>query len=84
MTMDAGLLLQYALVAMAVAASAGYVFKRQWPAAVRRLRVACAVPLLRAGRAPWLRRAGRWVAPPVQGNGGACGSGCDGCRPARV
>ena len=82
MTMGAGLLLQYVLVALAVAASAAYVFKRQWPGAVRRLRVACAVPLLRAGRAPWLRRAGRWIAPPVQGTGGACGSGCDGCGPA--
>lgn len=79
--MDASVLLQYVVIALAVALSAGYVFKRQWPGVVRRLRIACALPLLRDGRAAWVRQAGRWIAPPVQGNGSACGTGCDGCGP---
>lgn len=79
--MDAGLLLQYVLIALAVGMSAGYVFKRQWPGVVRRLRIACAVMLLRDGRAGWVRTAGQWIAPPAQGSGGACGTGCDGCGP---
>ena len=32
--MAAGLLLQYLVIALAVALSAGYVFKRQWPGTV--------------------------------------------------
>lgn len=79
--MDAGLLLQYVVIALAVALSAGYVTRRQWPGVVRRLRIACALPLLRDGRAAWLRKLGRWIAPPAQGNGGACGTGCGGCGP---
>lgn len=79
--MDAGLLLQYVAIALAVVASAGYVFKRQWPGVARRLRIACAVPLLRDGRSAWLRRLGGWIAPPAQGSGGGCGTGCDGCGP---
>lgn len=79
--MGAGLLLQYVVIALAVTLSAGYVFKRQWPGVVRRLRIACAASLLRDGRAAWLRNAGRWIAPPAQGNGGTCGTGCDGCGP---
>lgn len=79
--MDAGLLLQYVVTALAVALSAGYVFKRQWPGVTRRLRIACALPLLRDGKPAWLGRMGRWIAPPVRGRGGACGAGCDGCGP---
>lgn len=79
--MDSGLLLQYVLIALAVALSAGYVVKRQWPGPVRRLRIACALPLLRDGRPAWLRKVGRWIAPPALGSSGACGTGCDGCGP---
>lgn len=81
MRMDAGLLLQYVVIALAVLLSAGYVAKRQWPGPVRKLRIACALPLLREGRAPWLRALGRRVAPPVLDSAGACGTGCDGCGP---
>ena len=81
MTMDAGLLLQYVVIALAVLLSAGYVAKRQWPGPVRKLRIACALPLLREGRAPWLRALGRRVAPPVRDSAGGCGTGCDGCGP---
>lgn len=80
--MVAGLLLQYVVIALAVVLSAGYVVKRQWPGPVRRLRIACALSLLRDGRAAWLGRIGRWIAPPVQGSdAGACGTGCGGCGP---
>jgi hypothetical protein len=65
--MGAGLLAQYVLIALAVLASAGFIAQRQFPAGMRRLRIACAVPLVREGRARWLRRIGR-----------TCGS-CDGC-----
>ncbi|KAB8162736.1 hypothetical protein FKV24_018225 [Lysobacter maris] len=79
--MERGLLLQYLLIAVAVLASAGYVMQRQMPAFTRRLRVACAVPLVREGRPGWMRALGRWIAPSGTGAAGACG-GCDGCGPA--
>ena len=81
--MDAGLLLQYMVIAVAVVASAVFVVRRQFPAGVRRARIACAVPLVREGRAPWLRRIGLWIAPaPRSGTGGddGCGS-CNACKP---
>lgn len=79
--MDAGLLAQYVIIALAVLASAWFVAKRQFPNAVRRLRIATAVPLVREGRAPWLQRLGRWIAPPSSLNDGACG-GCSSCGPS--
>jgi hypothetical protein len=80
--MDAGLLLQDVLVAIAVLASAGHVATTRFPATVRRLRVALALPLLREGRAGWLLGLGRRIAPaPSIGNGGGCGA-CNGCDPA--
>jgi hypothetical protein len=77
--MDAGLLAQYAVIAIAVLISIGFVAKKQFPAGVRRLRIACAVPLVREGRAPWLRRLGKWMAPAPRTAGG-CG-GCNSCDP---
>lgn len=76
--MDAGLALQYAVVAAVVALSAWMVLRRQFPAAARRLRVALAVPLVRDGRPAWMRALGRRIAPPVAGGGKGCG-GCSGC-----
>ena len=76
--MAAGLLLQYMVVALAVLVSAGFVVRRQFPEGLRRLRLACAVPMVREGRAPWLRRLGRWVAPRPRAGEGACG-GCNSC-----
>ena len=77
MSMDAGLLAQYAVIALAVLASIGVVMRKQFPNATRRLRIALALPLLRDGQPAWMRSLGRWVAPPAKGEGG-CG-GCDGC-----
>ena len=75
--MGAGLLAQYVLIALAVLASAGFIARRQFPAGMRRLRIACAVPLVREGRAPWLQRLGRTLAPP-SASVKTCGS-CNGC-----
>lgn len=77
--MSASLLLQYATIALAVLVSAAFVAKKQFPNATRRVRIACALPLLREGRPGWLRAVGRWIAPPASLSGaGACG-GCDSC-----
>lgn len=78
--MDAGLWLQYGVIAMAVLASVAYVLHRQLPGFTRRLRLACALPLVREHRPRWLRAIGRWIAPRSSAAGGACG-GCDSCSP---
>ncbi|MBU8976110.1 hypothetical protein JI752_008115 [Lysobacter sp. MMG2] len=78
--MDAGLLAQYAIIAVAVLLSAWFVAKRQFPNAVRRLRIAIAIPLVREGRAGWAQKVGRWIAPPAALNDGSCG-GCNSCGP---
>lgn len=76
--MAASLLLQYLLVGLAVVVSSAFVAQKQWPAAVRRLRIACAMPLLREGRARSLRGLGQWIAPkPIAANS-ECGS-CNSC-----
>ena len=77
MTIDAGLLAQYAVIALAVLASVGVVMRKQFPHATRRLRIALALALLRDDRPGWMRALGRWIAPPAKGERG-CG-GCDGC-----
>ena len=77
--MDASLALQYAIIAIAVVVSAWVVLKKQFPGPLRKVRIALALPLLREGRAGWIHRIGRRIAPPgLTANGKACG-GCDGC-----
>ena len=79
--MDRGLLLQYAIIALAVLASAWVVLKKQFPGPVRKARIALALPLLREGRAAWQQKLGRWIAPAgSSANDAACG-GCNGCGP---
>jgi len=78
--MDRGLLLQYAIIAVAVLASAWVVLKKQFPGTVRRLRGALALWLAKPQRSPRLQALGRRLAPPAAGGAGACG-GCDGCGP---
>ena len=69
------------IVALLVLAAAAFVLHDRAPRLSRRLRVAMAVPLVREGRPAWVKRAGRWIAPPrVPSNG--CG-GCNGCEPTR-
>ena len=81
--MTASLLAQYAVIALAVLLSTAYVARRQFPAGVRRLRVACALPLAREGRSPWLRRLGRYIAPAPLAVEGECG-GCNNCGPGKA
>lgn len=81
--MHAALAAQYVIVALAVLVSIGVVARKQFPEGVRRLRIACAIPLVREGRAPWLQRVGRWLAPePRLGGQDGCGS-CNGCDDKR-
>ncbi|MDR7192908.1 DUF6587 family protein [Luteimonas terrae] len=77
--MTAALLLQYVVVALAVLLSAWVVLKKLAPNATRRLRIALALTLLRAGRPTWVRALGRRVAPSPAATG-TCGS-CDSCGP---
>ena len=70
------LALQYVVIALAVAASAAVVMRKQFPNATRKLRVALALPLLREGTPAWLKPIGRAIAPPPR----AAGKGCDGCN----
>jgi len=78
--MDRGLLLQYAIIALAVLASAWVVLKKQFPGVVRRLRGALALWLVKPQRSPRLQALGRRLAPPASGGDGGCG-GCGGCGP---
>lgn len=80
--MDASLLLQYLLIALAALVSAWVVLKKQFPGTARRLRVAVALPLLRAGRPAWLQSLGRRIAPPAAAGDGSCG-GCSSCGPGK-
>lgn len=76
--MDAGLLAQYVAIAMAVLSSIAVVMHKQFPNATRKLRIAIALPLLRDGRAGWIKSLGRRVAPAPRASGKDCG-GCDSC-----
>ena len=78
--MDASLALQYAVIAIAVAASAWVVAKKLFPNAVRGARMAIAVRLVRESRPPWLRALGKRIAPAPASAGKDCG-GCDACDP---
>ncbi|MET0888944.1 MAG: DUF6587 family protein [Stenotrophomonas maltophilia] len=78
--METGLLLQYAVIALAVLVSAWVVMKKQFPGTVRRARGAIALGLVKPQRAAWLQALGRRIAPPATAGGGACG-GCDSCGP---
>ncbi|QNR95950.1 hypothetical protein ICJ04_10260 [Stenotrophomonas sp. 169] len=78
--MEAGLLLQYLIIAVAVLVSAWVVLKKQFPGVVRKARGAIAVRLLRPGTEGWRQSLGRRIAPPATGSAGACG-GCDSCGP---
>ena len=77
--MSASLLLQYLVIALAVLASAMHVASSRFPAGVRRLRVSLALPLLRTGRAPWLRALGRRIAPVPSAMADTSCGGCNSC-----
>lgn len=73
---------QYALIALAVLVSAAVVVRKRLPGVERAVRGRLALLLVRPGRAAWLQRLGRAIAPPAAGSGGACG-GCDSCGPGK-
>jgi hypothetical protein len=73
------LMLQYIVIAIAVAVSAWVVLKKQFPGGERRLRIALAIPLVRETRPAWLRAIGRRIAPVSHTGAEGCG-GCDGCE----
>ena len=75
--MDTGLLMQYVIIGLAATVSIGYVLTTQWPGVIRRIRVACALVLMRTGRPLWTQRIGRRLAP-VASVSPACG-GCSSC-----
>jgi hypothetical protein len=79
--MSTSLLLQYAIIALAVLLSAWVVAKKQFPGSVRRVRIALALPLLREGKPAWFRAIGLWISPVAQSGDSACG-GCDNCGPS--
>ena len=72
------LILQYIVVALAVAVSAWVVFLKQAPNASRRVRISLALPLVREGGSEWLRTFGKWIAPAPKPAGDGCG-GCNSC-----
>jgi hypothetical protein len=72
-------MLQEFIVALLVLGAAAFVLHDRAPGLSRRLRVALAVPLVREGRPAWMKRAGRWIAPPRLASTG-CGA-CTGCEP---
>lgn len=78
MSPQLSLTLQYILIALAVAASAWVVFRKQAPNAARRLRVALALPLVREHRPAWLRAFGKRIAPTPKASADGCG-GCNSC-----
>jgi hypothetical protein len=77
---ETSLLLQYLIIAVAVLVSAWVVANKQFPGSVRKLRVAIALPLLRAGTPAWMQSLGRRVSPVRQSANDGCG-GCDNCGP---
>lgn len=76
--MDRALLVQYIVVAAAVAASAFYVFLTRFPTTARRVRGWIAIRMIDSGSAT-VARIGRRLAPKPSAQDG-CGT-CGGCDP---
>ena len=76
--MDAGLLAQYIVIALAVLASVVVLMHKQFPNATRQVRIAIALPLMREQRSDWMKSLGRAIAPAPRANSKDCG-GCDSC-----
>jgi hypothetical protein len=75
--------LQYLLLAVALGWSVAYIVRRQFPSALRALRVRLALHFLSASRPAWQRRLGRMLAPPpAMAATCAVGASCGGCDKA--
>jgi len=75
--MTVGLVAQYAVIALLVAASAAYTLRRLAPALTTRWQAGVARTLQRPGRAALVRRIGRALQPRAAT--GDCGDGCGTC-----
>ena len=80
--MQIALPLQYLVIVIAVLLSLWVVLNQKLPGTLRRFRVALAITCLREGRAPWLARMGRRLAPAARNDESACGA-CTGCGPSK-
>ena len=76
--MQAWLIIQYAVIVVAVVVSAAYVFRSQCPRAARALRLRTAAWLLRPQRVQWLQSLGRRLAPATTVGQASC-NGCSSC-----
>ena len=72
------LVLQYAVIGVAVLLAALFVWRTRFPRSWRAMRIAIAIPLLREGRPGWMKSLGRRIAPASALASGECG-GCNGC-----
>lgn len=72
------MLVQAAVIALAVAWAAWFAFRRLLPKTYRRLLSRLLAALDRAGVPDWLRAAAR-RAQPTGTSGGSCGDGCSSC-----
>jgi len=75
--MNAGLVAQYAVIALLVAASLVYTLRKLAPKTATRAQAAMAAALLRPQRGALAQRLGRFVQPG--GATGDCGDGCGTC-----
>lgn len=74
---------QYVVLTLALLWSVAYIARRQFPAALRALRVRLALRLVASSRPAWQRRLGRKLAPPPAAAATcAAGSACGGCDKA--
>ncbi|MCP3720009.1 DUF6587 family protein [Paraburkholderia sp. CNPSo 3281] len=79
--MSAGLVAQYAVIALLVAASFVYTLRKLAPKTATRLQAAVAAILLRPQRGAFAQRLGRFVQPKgATGDCGTCGT-CGTCGP---
>lgn len=81
--MKAGLSMQYAVIALLVAASAIYMLRKLAPRVMARTQMRIAVALAGAQRLPmmgaWMGALGRWLKPRAISAAGNCASGCSAC-----
>lgn len=75
--MSAGLVAQYAVITLLVAASLVYTLRKLAPKTATRVQAALAATLLRPQRSTFAQRLGRVVQP--KGATGDCGDGCGTC-----
>jgi len=75
--MSAGLVAQYAVIALLVAASFIYTVRKLAPTTATRAQAALAAALLRPQRGAFAQRLGRFAQP--RGATGDCGDGCGTC-----